>query len=452
MSMPGSKILQFVMYVLVVNCTCCFSSRHSNHAAPRFQLVHKIQIAFSEAYELCLRFPVAQQDTAQLYGYLHLFVRRIATLGVGDLVVSPAGWYMQPASLETDQRDHAVCVVVLRTDSGYIVSVINLGHGVEHHPITCSPEDGSFQRNVALTFRGIPVERAANTVFWQCLFRMLAFPSKKVTAKKLYERLLPFLTQQPVNAIADPAAIDWRPLPTAGDYSMIGLVAETAFHIGRLYGLTPRQSEHVPLLLQWELTKFTQNDLEAIARTAGRRSLWRHISSAETDVISICLRSVSKLASAQSQPASGTTHAQIKEIFDLVGGIQELLDAIEASAETIPPRLTLVQAQSEVKVHAHYFELFGRLRRDTSVEHLAGAAVVPPIVRPVELTLVPDKISTYNDATTAMRHAVNLCSLLANQRDHMKHTYTLRACLVQHLFFKVIPIPIPLNRPDRMSR
>lgn len=161
---------------------------------------------------------------------------------------------------------------------------------------------------------------------------------------------------------------------------------------------------------------------------------------------------MSSLASEQSQSESGTTHAQIKDIFDLVSSIQQQLNAIEASAETIPSKLTLIQAQSAVKVHAHYYELFGRLRRDTSVEHLAGAAVVPPIIRPVELTLVPDRVESYNDVTAAMRHAVNLCSLLANQREHMKHTYTLRVCLVQHLFFRVIPMPLPQTRPDRATR
>src|SRR3546814_20248555 len=73
-----------------------------------------------------------------------------------------------------------------------------------------------------------------------------------------------------------PAAIDWRKLPLAGDYSMIGLVVETAFHIGRLYGLTPRQADHVPLLIRWQLARFTQND--QIGRASCRESGCQYVS------------------------------------------------------------------------------------------------------------------------------------------------------------------------------
>ena len=78
------------------------------------------------------------------------------------------------------------------------------------------------------------------------------------------------------------------------------------------------------------------------------------------------------------------------------------------------------------------FPLFGRFRRDCSIEGLAGGAPVPPIVLPVELSLLPDSVSSYEvkirafsrtgllasrqqDLCTALHDANHLCTLLANQ-------------------------------------
>jgi hypothetical protein len=88
----------------------------------------------------------------------------------------------------------------------------------------------------------------------------------------------------------------------------------------------------------------------------------------------------------------------------------------------------------------------GRLRRDgVSVEHLAGASAQPPIVRPVELTSVPDKweMRSFEDVAAAMQRAVHVCNLLANQRDVLKNTYLLRVTLLTHFFTRVLPMPMP---------
>lgn len=95
---------------------------------------------------------------------------------------------------------------------------------------------------------------------------------------------------------------------------------------------------------------------------------------------------------------------------------------------------------------------FGRLRLDADVEKLAGSAPIPPIMRPIEMTLVQEKVYTFHEAAIAMRHALNLCVLLANQRALVRNTYTLRVCLLHHLFVRVIPLPMPINHPERDTK
>ena len=101
--------------------------------------------------------------------------------------------------------------------------------------------------------------------------------------------------------------------------------------------------------------------------------------------------------------------------------------------------------------------LFGRLAADADggaarVEALAGESQPPPIIRPVELTSVPDSVATVEEASAAMRKAVHCCVLLANQADVLPNTFALRASLLVHLFCSVLPAPLPLNHPERVAR
>ena len=96
--------------------------------------------------------------------------------------------------------------------------------------------------------------------------------------------------------------------------------------------------------------------------------------------------------------------------------------------------------------------LYGRLAKSNEdIEALAGAEQAPPIVRPVELTLVPDSVATVEEASGAMRKAVHCCVLLANQAELLPNTFQLRASLLTHLFCSVLPAPLPLTHPRRRS-
>jgi hypothetical protein len=66
-----------------------------------------------------------------------------------------------------------------------------------------------------------------------------------------------------------------------------------------------------------------------------------------------------------------------------------------------PPPLMLQKTTSAPWGAA--FPLFGRFRRDTGVDHLAGTRPIPPILRPVQLTLVPNKVESFHDVAVALR-------------------------------------------------
>lgn len=58
-------------------------------------------------------------------------------------------------------------------------------------------------------------------------------------------------------------------------------------------------------------------------------------------------------------------------------------------------------------------------------------------------------VTTAHEVAGALRQALKLCIVLSNQRNITKNSYCVRAALLQHLFTRVIPLPLPLDHPER---
>ena len=123
------------------------------------------------------------------------------------------------------------------------------------------------------------------------------------------------------------------------------------------------------------------------------------------------------------------------------------------------------------------FPLGGWLCADlAALDALAGEAAVPPIVRPVQLSLVPDSVADYGETSNAMRHAARLCTVISHQagptppsRHHLapisplsrpylatispppRHYLTISPPSRHHLAPYLAPISPPISRQaDRM--
>ncbi len=93
------------------------------------------------------------------------------------------------------------------------------------------------------------------------------------------------------------------------------------------------------------------------------------------------------------------------------------------------------------------YPMFQSFQRE-NVENLAGPAEVAPIFRPVQFTLVPDRINDFVELTQALQNADNVCTLLAYQTKQIKYTHILAVSMIQHMFTQVIPVPLPHNHPN----
>jgi hypothetical protein len=81
-------------------------------------------------------------------------------------------------------------------------------------------------------------------------------------------------------------------------------------------------------------------------------------------------------------------------------------------------------------------------RRD-DVDGLAGTAADSSKYVPVDFLRLPQTASSITQAVDAMRICDELCSLIESQSETVKNSAFLRACLIEHVFVHVVPIPLP---------
>jgi len=255
-----------------------------------------------------------------------------------------------------------------------------------------------------------------------------------------------------------------RSAPRGADSSHARLVAEAMHQFMKLQGLPSLQAKHISMLVRFQLIDMMKSDLNA----AGA------ISCSDSTLIRIACDQLSHCAAKQARLVdTPMTAQQLAIIQQLTNSIRVTTTELRAKcSDAVPPRLLLDDVVAEekaddaakpeqvmgalrAKAGAEWgacFPMMGRLRRDYDIEHLAGSKSVPPIILPVQLTLVPDAVHSFNDVANAMRHAVHLCLLLSNQDKLIKNTMCIRVSLLTHLFTGVIPLPLPLGHPQREAQ
>lgn len=278
------------------------------------------------------------------------------------------------------------------------------------------------------------------------VFRSIACPDTKSSAKFIYERLLPFLTGVPLQAALSlendvlKDELEYQPIPRSGDKSFCNALLECVRVIGIKSNLTQIEASFLMFLYRYSFLKISLNDL----------LVQRYIDGMERTSFQLCIRSVSSFAGWLSNYQFSNSFPKLaSSVLSLSSYAQSRCEEFDADRVSFP---VVDVSDNSSCPGGGYLDFFGRFRREFSIEKLAGDSLPPPIIRPVELTLVPDKISHFLEMTKAMRHCLNLCVLLSNQRNLIRNSYTLRLCLIEHLFLRVIPLPLPLNHPDRESK
>lgn len=107
-----------------------------------------------------------------------------------------------------------------------------------------------------------------------------------------------------------------------------------------------------------------------------------------------------------------------------------------------PPALDLKVKDSTGKTPS-LIPFFETLRRKDDVEGLAGAAGDTSTYVPVNFLRMPQTVTNIAQAVRSMRLCDELCSLIHSQRESVKNAAILRACLIEHVFIHLVPLPLP---------
>ena len=277
------------------------------------------------------------------------------------------------------------------------------------------------------------------------ILRCAAYQDSKSSSKFIYERLIPYLSgmslQSAINGehnnLGDIS--EYSIIPAAGDSTYISALFECIRVVGRKSSLPHLSTKFVSVLLKYSMCKAALSDLFVKSS----------MNASDKIVLQLALKSLSAEAGKLAAGSGQGNVKTMKEILDFMSLMEKKMVIVDEDRATMPVFETGV---IEDFPGCTELDLFGRFRREFSVEKLAGESPPPPILRPIEMTLVPDRVTDFLSMTKAMRHCLNLCVLLSNQRELIRNSYTLRICLIQHLFVRVIPLPLPITHPERPSK
>lgn len=405
--------------------------------------VMEMSDSIRDLMDTCRSIPEKAEDNLRFYTFLVSFIAKIRSVRVGTSTIVPLCWSA------SEDVQHAILLVIRRESDapdGYTVTIVNTnaaqGSGIEYHVPNVSAIHGTALRRTTFELKRVSSDRIQNTIYWFALFRSSCQVGVTFDAKYIYERLLPFLSGTPIQATLEPEGFNetsFRPLPMAGDESFVHCIFEAMRVVCRAKGLSHQDTSYATLMVKYGLCKVLFNDIMVERELDGYGKL----------IVELALEDLCREAATFANYRTGTHQKTLLEIHNLNEISRKRMNFISETYCDVPYLRTDVEIEC---AESSDLDFWGRFRRDVSVEKLAGVAPPPPIIRPVEMTLVPDRVSNFQEMAQAMRHCLNLCVLLSNQRDLIRNSYTLRFCLIEHLFVRVIPLPMALKHPDRATK
>jgi hypothetical protein len=159
------------------------------------QAVNAAIEAVKSAKNIFRRYGVASEQGggAQLIHFMKKFKSSLTALAEGQVMLVPGG--IGPRVV--------VYIVERESEDAYRFSVINTDPtgGLDYHVSTAS-NPPRLQYQTVLSVKNVTAERMLDDAFWGMLFKLALYPSKQNTPDKLYDLLLPFLVDKPLEQVA----------------------------------------------------------------------------------------------------------------------------------------------------------------------------------------------------------------------------------------------------------
>eukprot|EP00755_Sulcionema_specki_P035688 Sspe_Gene.21874::Locus_8242_Transcript_1_1_Confidence_1.000_Length_8457::g.21874::m.21874 len=365
-------------------------------------------------------------------------VRRVRGLAKGHVMVLPV---LAPKRIwkkggPSEDAECALLVLSADDEEKYSMGVVSMRESaLRYHPQypDCEPPMISAGENLVrmpLVFSAIPGATITNSFFWYCVYRPYLYPSMSASLGYLYNILLPFLSRTPPlsGALTEDTRGWWARLPVGGDTSF----ALTCLAAVR-YGL--------------QCAGLTAADAEWVAEVSLRATVL-DIKGPVTYDESVRLAIAAKCVAKHAAKCQGDQ----EEVLEAIKR-KPALTAMQTGAgkASLPNATPAFGPQSLPEGGAFAFPLFGSFLRDLNTDALAGEKAAPRILIPAALADLPEHISTTDDAVVVLKRSIDVLTLLANQSDQLHHSTQIRFAFISHLICRVIPMPLHVNHPKRLT-
>mmetsp|Transcript_25879 Transcript_25879/g.77963 ORF Transcript_25879/g.77963 Transcript_25879/m.77963 type:complete len:1143 (+) Transcript_25879:198-3626(+) len=403
---------------------------------------------FQEACKRVARF-VGTDDPAGVHDLSCFCCSRISRATPDEVVLLPLGW------LGTTSPQATIVILALRRrrddPSIFDLAIVNAGGAggaggdgraiARYHGLQIDSASADLWSRSALILSNVTQEKLQDGGLWFVLYRLLIFPRAAHNADTFYDRILPTLNGvKPVQA-NDSTAAAWTRGLGAGDLSGGAVVVAAVRQAAILCGEAGGTADGYMALARLELLSMARDDLEQA------RSLSAHDAAIMDNACRSVARDCALCAEQSSSPVDALALQCCLEYTRALDARRMALCAdlkVKVSECTAAASALFSGARKSIRAPGGAcFPLFGRFRRGTNVDDLAGAALVPPITLPVEISVVPDAVDSYVATAILLRRSCEICSLLANQAHLLRHTYLLRLSLLMHVIARVLPFPRP---------
>ena len=403
---------------------------------------------------------VGTRSDQALFDVLKELHQRVAMLSFGGMILVPAGW------VNDKGLGHNVMFVLHRGMTTFCLAIINtsadVNDGLRDHPRNPLASPG-IQYKQTLVFDEVPIPKLLDTSWWLMVLRMQVYPSAENTPELLYETFLPYLNGKPLTAtIADnvddkrsEGCMAWTIPAKSGDSSLFHNCLESCQFLLRRKGFSVNKVGLLAVLIEWQMCKMMLDDMQQLT----------HLTSNDSRLFTLACQHLAASASRQAQKPGGGGFTA-----DLLRQVQAFIESVHKKIADMTKHTVMFSGQVDLKnaklvtpqgelsgqddgllCQWQPLPLFDRFVRPESIEALAGPAEIVPMFRPIQFTHIPEVCNSVDDAMLALRHTDHLCTLLSYQTETIKNTYMLRVAMIQHVFTQVIPIPMPINHPDRAS-
>ncbi|CAJ1359666.1 unnamed protein product [Effrenium voratum] len=347
-----------------------------------------------------------------LHELLQSWNRQLLALPKGGCALLPLAWTAFRAP-----RTAALAVLRREGDKGAFALLNLAGSGAEYHlrqlrgPLTrprlcCCP-----------VVAKAPWSRLCSSPFWLFMLRPVLGLQEDPHPALLYEALLPFLTKEERRAqlnrqMSYDWGVRWCPVPRSDD-TKIHVVFE-ALALALQSSQPPAVAEWVLLLLRWRALK------------ASPTASW-------------------EMCQALARRAAEVGEAPLPDPLPRWNP-PEILEQLYAWLSSKMPEETAGSLKLPMSP-VHFWEE-DVVSEEPAPDSAGGSSNErPALVLPVPLVLVScDTVQDYHLAAVALRSCVRGCALLLNQRGLVANADRHVVALVQHLFYEVLPMPLPPSR------